>query len=592
MKHTATYSPEDNKIRIYPAHRLSKEDYDRVRAAGFIWAPKQEIFVAPMWTPGREDIAEELCGEIGDEDTSLVDRAEQRADRFSGYSENRTRDAENARKAVSAIADNIPFGQPILVGHHSERHARKDAQRIENGMRKAVKMWATAGYWKSRASGAIHHAKYKELPAVRNRRIKGLESELRGYEREVKRAELMLGLWKDGLTHEGTKAIANLDSIYILDANGNRGSLWSLLTDGKIDAETAIRNARQAHTRAIANQQRWIEHVTNRLTYERAMLAESGWTPPAKPKTKAALPLLNYSGEIAYRNPWQRGEIVRVQAVGITKAELARINTDYKGTRVSECGTHRVRTAILGGPASRGLVAIFLTDSKEHKRPTAEAVTAQAESEEVAAEALSLAKMKAAQERAATPRPAPDEREAEFEAMKKSLREGVKTVAVPQLFPTPAQAAAPMVVLADIQPGQSILEPSAGTGRLVDAILQAHPDADIIAVEIDKRLIEALRPKCTAVKCGDFLESNGDLGKFDRILMNPPFENGADIKHIKHAVTFLNPGGKLVAICAAGPRQREELQPLGFWEDLPPDTFKSEGTSVRTALLIIEAPKA
>jgi hypothetical protein len=48
-----------------------------VRRAGFIYAPKQELFVAPMWTPEREDILIELCAEIDDEDTSLVERAEE-----------------------------------------------------------------------------------------------------------------------------------------------------------------------------------------------------------------------------------------------------------------------------------------------------------------------------------------------------------------------------------------------------------------------------------------------------------------------------------------------------------------------------------
>lgn len=60
----------------------------------------------------------------------------------------------------------------------SERRARKDAERIENGMRKAVRMWETADYWKSRAAGAIRHAKYKERPDVRARRIKTIEFEL------------------------------------------------------------------------------------------------------------------------------------------------------------------------------------------------------------------------------------------------------------------------------------------------------------------------------------------------------------------------------------------------------------------------------
>ena len=53
MTLNATYSPEDNKLRLYPLSRLPKELYERVRAAGFIWAPKQELFVAPAWTPDR-----------------------------------------------------------------------------------------------------------------------------------------------------------------------------------------------------------------------------------------------------------------------------------------------------------------------------------------------------------------------------------------------------------------------------------------------------------------------------------------------------------------------------------------------------------
>lgn len=163
---TAMYSPEDNKLRLYPFHRLEPEVYARVKAAGFIWAPKQELFVAPMWTPYREDLLLKLAGEIDDEDKSLVDRAEQRAERFEDYGDNRKRHAEAAHKAVHAIADNIPLGQPIPVGHHSERHARKDAEKIENGMRRAIMMWDQAQYWKSRAAGAIRNAKYKERPDV------------------------------------------------------------------------------------------------------------------------------------------------------------------------------------------------------------------------------------------------------------------------------------------------------------------------------------------------------------------------------------------------------------------------------------------
>src|ERR1035437_1758127 len=60
----ATYSPEDNKLRLYASSRLDAETYARIKAVGFIWAPKQDLFVAPMWTPARADLLIELCGEI------------------------------------------------------------------------------------------------------------------------------------------------------------------------------------------------------------------------------------------------------------------------------------------------------------------------------------------------------------------------------------------------------------------------------------------------------------------------------------------------------------------------------------------------
>lgn len=217
---TATYSPEDNKLRLYSMRRLDSDTYQAVKAAGFIYASKQDLFVAPSWTPQREDLLLSLCGEIGDEETSLIDRAENRADRFGDYSSNRAADSESARRGVRAIADNIPFGQPILVGHHSERHARRDAERIHNGMNKTVRMWEQSEYWSRRANAVMNHAEYKQRPDVRARRIKTLEAELRGLERDLE---------------DSTIPQLNLC--------------------------------------------RWIDHTKNRISYEKALLAAQGGLP-------------------------------------------------------------------------------------------------------------------------------------------------------------------------------------------------------------------------------------------------------------------------------------------------------------------------
>lgn len=81
----ATYSPDDNKLRLYAVSRLDSETYKKVHDAGFRWAPKQALFVAPAWTPGREDVLLSLAGEIEDEDSTLAERQEARAERFTGY---------------------------------------------------------------------------------------------------------------------------------------------------------------------------------------------------------------------------------------------------------------------------------------------------------------------------------------------------------------------------------------------------------------------------------------------------------------------------------------------------------------------------
>lgn len=179
------------------------------------------------------------------------------------------------------------------------------------------------------------------------------------------------------------------------------------------------------------------------------------------------------------------------------------------------------------------------------------------------------------------------------EAITHAVEQGTQGKVIANLFPTPAPLAARMIEIARLEPWQRLLEPSAGTGN----ILRAVPAfVDKVAIEIDPRLFRSLLNSGGSglhVIEGDFLEQNGNLGKFDRVVMNPPFERGVDIKHIRHALTFLKPGGRLVALCANGSKQRKELKPLaeesgGWWEDLPAGAFSEQGTGVSVALVVIE----
>ncbi|HCX5769246.1 TPA: DUF3560 domain-containing protein, partial [Escherichia coli] len=285
----ATYSPDDNKLRLYAASRLDPETYKKVHDAGFRWAPKQALFVAPAWTPGREDVLLSLAGEIEDEDSTLAERQEARAERFTGYSGKRASESAQALDEVERLAAMIPPGQPILVGHHSEHRARRDAQRIENGMKRAVMLFERAEYWEERARSALLHAKYKERPDVRWRRIKKIEADLRKAEKTIAQSQKYLTMWRaESLDLNMAKLISSHDHIsacFPLDTyprpaeksqyEGSR-SLWSALDDDIITTEQAREIAIRCHERQIQRQQRWVNHYQNRLIYERAMLDESG----------------------------------------------------------------------------------------------------------------------------------------------------------------------------------------------------------------------------------------------------------------------------------------------------------------------------
>lgn len=72
------------------------------------------------------------------------ERKERRADRRREWADSRTAKANAAAESARQMQDAIPFGQPILVGHHSEKRHRRDIDRIQSNTRKAVDHWNMA----------------------------------------------------------------------------------------------------------------------------------------------------------------------------------------------------------------------------------------------------------------------------------------------------------------------------------------------------------------------------------------------------------------------------------------------------------------
>ncbi|MBK5250817.1 MAG: DUF3560 domain-containing protein [Actinomycetales bacterium] len=83
---------------------------------------------------------------------STRDRRLARAERLREWAAKREAKAEAAETATRDLADRIPFGQPILIGHHSEGRARRDADRIRGGLDRAAQDAETARDMNRRAA--------------------------------------------------------------------------------------------------------------------------------------------------------------------------------------------------------------------------------------------------------------------------------------------------------------------------------------------------------------------------------------------------------------------------------------------------------
>lgn len=97
----------------------------------------------------------------------------------------------------------------------------------------------------------------------------------------------------------------------------------------------------------------------------------------------------------------------------------------------------------------------------------------------------------------------------------------------------------------------------------------------------------------------DFLEYTG--GPYDRIVMNPPFENAQEIDHVLHAFKLLAPGGRIVSVMSEGPFFRSDkkseafrdfVDNYGYSEQLPQGSFlkSRNSTGVNTRIVVIEKP--
>ena len=279
---SATYSPEDNKLRLYVG-RVPRADFERLRSMGWTSTPKQSCDFVAHWTPERRDLCIEWCGSIEDEDQSPAERAADRAERFGDYRDKRTDEA-------TGQADRYDAG-PSAHGFQNYARAVRAADRHDRIAGRACDAWGKAEYWQRRTAGVISHALHVSTPAVRMGRIKELEAEIRKCEKTRDEYENKRQLWQTIAAqtdaekqNRGALALAGAMSSWVDYQHPRQAtikeSLWSLLTSDRTNGDPITGGEAAAFYLAehpeIVGEGDWLTHYRLRLAYETQMIEAQG----------------------------------------------------------------------------------------------------------------------------------------------------------------------------------------------------------------------------------------------------------------------------------------------------------------------------
>ncbi|MES2208497.1 MAG: DUF3560 domain-containing protein [Pseudomonadota bacterium] len=80
------------------------------------------------------------------------ERLERKRDRYTSLAAKARQQSDSVYKQARSMSSCIPFGQPILVGHHSERRDRNFRSRIHNTYGKSFALSDKASYYEGKAA--------------------------------------------------------------------------------------------------------------------------------------------------------------------------------------------------------------------------------------------------------------------------------------------------------------------------------------------------------------------------------------------------------------------------------------------------------
>lgn len=190
-----------------------------------------------------------------------------------------------------------------------------------------------------------------------------------------------------------------------------------------------------------------------------------------------------------------------------------------------------------------------------------------------------------------------------------NLSEEKRTREKDAFFPTPVKVVDKMIETANLKPDSIMLESSAGTGRILDEAKKVVNSVDnFVVIEMNGERQRILRDKGYKVDFNgtfeDSLKDSETLKKIkncDKVVINPPFKNDSDVKHLLISYMFCADNADAVSILQENSlyydRQihrvfKEFLSLIGkdAYEivSLPAGSFKDELTTVDTVIFHIK----
>lgn len=176
-------------------------------------------------------------------------------------------------------------------------------------------------------------------------------------------------------------------------------------------------------------------------------------------------------------------------------------------------------------------------------------------------------------------------------------------------FPTPVKIVDKMIEIAGLKPDSIMLESSAGTGRILDEARKIINSLDnFVVIELNESRQQVLKSKGYHVDFGGTFEDSlkdpeilKKLKRCDKVVINPPFKNDMDVKHLLISYMVCADKADIVSIMQENSLYynrsihkvfKEFLNLIGKDAykvvSLPAGSFKSEMTTVDTVIIHIK----